>query len=143
MANINIRAEREKYLSDEYLKDIEAFYQASPKDERHTIAYNLAKKTASGNYKYAVVCSETGELLNTIAQYRPNCSIIGVVNKKEMIGQFGISYSIFPCMNSLEIYDEIRKDYTKSYLALDNYECKKGAKYLFVRRTKTVEGTVE
>ncbi len=143
MANINRRAEREKYLSEQYLRDIEAFYEASPKDERHTIAFNLAKRTASGEYKYAVVCSETGQLLNTIAQYRPNCSVIGVVNKKEMIAQFGISYSIFPCMNSLEIYDEIRNDYTKSFLALNNYECKKGAKYLFVRRTKTVEGIVE
>ncbi len=143
MANINRRAEREKYLSEQYLRDIEAFYESSPKDERHTIAYNLAKRTASGEYKYAVVCSETGQLLNTIAQYRPNCSIIGVVHKKEMIAQFGISYAIFPCMNSLEIYDEIRNDYTKSYLALNNYECKKGAKYLFVRRTKTVEGIVE
>lgn len=143
MANINRRAESEKYLSEQYLKDIEAFYEASSKDERNTIAYNLAKKTASGDYKYAVVCSETGQLLNTIAQYRPNCSIIGVVNKKEMIGQFGVSYSIFTCMNSLEIYDLIRNDYSNSKLALNGYECKKGAKYLYVRRTKTVEGVVE
>ncbi len=143
MANINRRAEAEKYLSNEYLEEIDAFYQASPKDERHTIAYNLAKKTASGDYKYAVVCSETGELLKTIAQYRPNCTILGVVHKKEMIQEFGISYSIFTCMNSLEIYDEIRSDYTKSHLALNCYETKKGARYLFVRRTKTVEGIVE
>lgn len=143
MANINRRAENEKYLSEKYLKEIEAFYEASPKDERHEIAYNLAKKTASGDFKYAVVCSETGALLTTIAQYRPNCTILGVVHKKEMINQFGISYSIFTCMNSLDIYDEIRADYAKSYLALDSYETEKGARYLFVRRKKTIEGTVE
>ena len=143
MASISKRAESEKYKSKSYLEDIEKFYEASPKDERHDIAYNLAKKTANGDYEYAVVCSESGQLLKTISQYRPNCSIIGVVNKKEMIGAFGISYSIFPCVNSLEIYDEIRKDYTKSYKALKPYGCRPGARYLHVRGKKVLEGIVE
>lgn len=139
MSTINKRAEIEKYTSNEYLNDVKEFYENSSKDVRNQIAYDLALKTVSGNYDYAVVCSETGKLLETIAQYRPNCSIIGVVNKEEMIRQFGINYAIFPCMDSLAIYEELRNDPTKSWKALTAYGCKKGSKYLYVRGNKTVE----
>lgn len=141
MAAINCKAEVEKYKTQEYLKDIKEFYDNSIKDERNSIAYELAKKTASGEYKYAVVCSESGKLLQTIAQYRPNCSIIGVVNKETMIRQFGIDYAIFPCMKSIELYHEIRNDPTASYKALSAFNCIKGNKYLYIRRNKTIEGT--
>ncbi|MGL4948434.1 MAG: pyruvate kinase [Mycoplasma sp.] len=141
MSTINMRAEGEKYKSAQYLEDIKNFYENSIKDERNQIAYELAKKTASGEFKYAVVCSESGKLLETIAQYRPNCSIVGVVNKEVMIRQFGISYSIFPCMDSLSLYGEIRKDPSASHKALDAYKCSKGTKYLYIRRNKTIEGT--
>lgn len=143
MAAINRKAEVEKYKTKEYLNDIKEFYENSIKDERNDIAYELARKTASGEYKYAVVCSESGKLLKTIAQYRPNCSIVGIVNKESMIRQFGIDYAIFPYMKSIELYNEVRKDPSLSYKALSASGCIKGNKYLYIRRKKTIEGTYE
>ncbi|MGL5617456.1 MAG: pyruvate kinase [Metamycoplasmataceae bacterium] len=141
MSTINKRAEKEFYNKLYYPVQMEEAFENSSKDDRNKIAYEIAKKTQSGDYKFVVVRSTTGALLQTIAKYRPNTAIIGIVNDKEMIGKFGITNSVFVSLDSVKYFEEIKKNYSKAADVLAPFGAKKGDKYLVADRHSTKEFT--
>ncbi|MGL4251982.1 MAG: pyruvate kinase [Metamycoplasmataceae bacterium] len=141
MSTINKRAEKEFYNKLYYPVQMEEAFENSPKDDRNKIAYDIAKKTQSGDYKFVVVRSTTGALLQTIAKYRPNTAIIGIVNDKDMIGKFGITNSVFVSLDSVKYFGEIKKDYSKAADVLVPFGVKKGDKYLVADKHSTKEFT--
>ncbi|MGL5205240.1 MAG: pyruvate kinase [Metamycoplasmataceae bacterium] len=141
MSTINKRAEKEFYNKLYYPVQLQEAFDNSTKDDRNKIAFDIAKKTQSGDYKFVVVRSTTGALLQTIAKYRPNTAIIGIVKDKDMIGKFGITNSVFVSLDSVKYFDEIKKDQSKAAEALTPFGAKKGDKYLVVDKHSTKEFT--
>lgn len=132
MSTINMRAEREFYNKLFYPVQLQEVYENSVKDERNEIAYNIAKSASEGKYKYIIVRSATGELLNAIAKYRPNAAIIGLVGDEEMIGKFGVTNSVFVSLKSKELFASVKDDYSKAAQALQPFGPQKGDRYLVV-----------
>lgn len=141
MSTINARAEREFYNKLYYPVQLEEVYKNAPKDSRTEIAYNIAKKASKGEYKYIIVRSTTGELLNEIAKYRPNAAIIGLVNDEEMIGKFGITNSVFVSLDSKKLFADVKNDFSKGKEALKPFYPKSGDKFLVVDRHDMKEFT--
>ena len=141
MSTINVRAEKEFYNKLFYAEQLKKVYENSDKDERNEIAYNVAKAASEGKYKYIVVRSTTGDLLNAIAKYRPNAAIIGLVDDEEMIGKFGVTNSVFVSLRSKELFATVRDDFKKAAEALKPFDPQKGDKYLVVDRHKSEEFT--
>ncbi|MGL4343230.1 MAG: pyruvate kinase [Metamycoplasmataceae bacterium] len=141
MSTINKRAEKEFYNKLYYPVQMEEVHKNSLRDERNNIAYNIAKLTQTGKYKYVVVRSKTGELLETIATYRPNAAIIGIVEDKDMINKFGITNSVFVSMDSPTLYKEIKEDFSNAKKALAPFYPKPGDKYLVADRHRSEEKT--
>lgn len=141
MSTINMRAEREFYNKLFYPVQLKEVYENSDKDERNEIAYNVAKAASEGKYKYIVVRSTTGELLDAIAKYRPNAAIIGLVDDEEMIGKFGVTNSVFVSLRSKELFASVKDDFKKAVEALKPFEPQKGDKYLVIDRHKSEEFT--
>ena len=139
MSTINVRAEKEFYNKLFYAEQLKKVYENSDKDERNEIAYNVAKAASEGKYKYIVVRSTTGDLLNAIAKYRPNAAIIGLVDDEEMIGKFGVTNSVFVSLRSKELFATVRDDFKKAAEALKPFDPQKGDKYLVVDRHKSEE----
>ena len=139
MSTINVRAEKEFYNKLFYAEQLKKVYENSDKDERNEIAYNVAKAASEGKYKYIVVRSTTGDLLNAIAKYRPNAAIIGLVDDEEMIGKFGVTNSVFVSLKSKELFATVRDDFKKAAEALKPFDPQKGDKYLVVDRHKSEE----
>ncbi len=139
MATINMRAEREFYNKLYYPVQMQEAFDNSKKDERNKIAFNIANKVKDGSYKFVVVRSTTGALLQTIAQYRPNTAIIGIVKDKNMIGKFGVTNSVFVSLDSIKYFDEIKKDLSKGRDVLTPFGAKKGVKFLVVDSHLTKE----
>ena len=94
-----------------------------------------------GEYKYIIVRSTTGELLNEIAKYRPNAAIIGLVGDEKQIGKFGITNSVFVSLDSVKLFKECKDDFSKAKEALKPYFPKSGDKFLVVDRHKEEEFT--
>ncbi|MDK2819285.1 MAG: pyruvate kinase [Mycoplasmataceae bacterium] len=130
MSTINKRAEKEFYHKLYYPVQMQEAFDNSSKDERNKIAFEIAKKTQTGEYKFVVVRSTSGALLQTIAKYRPNTAIIGIVDDSKMIGKFGITNSVFVSLDSIKLFSEIKKDYSKGKDALLPFGPKKGDKFL-------------
>ena len=141
MSTINMRAEREFYNKLFYPVQLKEVYENSDKNERNEIAYNVAKAASEGKYKYIVVRSTTGELLDAIAKYRPNAAIIGLVDDEEMIGKFGVTNSVFVSLRSKELFASVKDDFKKAVEALKPFEPQKGDKYLVIDRHKSEEFT--
>lgn len=141
MSTINVRAEKEFYNKLFYAEQLKKVYENSDKDERNEIAYNVAKAASEGKYKYIVVRSTTGDLLNAIAKYRPNAAIIGLIDDEEMIGKFGVTNSVFVSLRSKELFATVRDDFKKAAEALKPFDPQKGDKYLVVDRHKSEEFT--
>ena len=141
MSTINMRAEKEFYNKLFYPVQLKEVYENSDKDERNEIAYNVAKAASEGKYKYIVVRSTTGELLDAIAKYRPNAAIIGLVDDEEMIGKFGVTNSVFVSLRSKELFASVKDDFKKAVEALKPFEPQKGDKYLVIDRHKSEEFT--
>ncbi len=141
MSTINKRAEKEFYNKLYYPVQMQDAFDNSSKDERNKIAFDIAKQTQSGQYKFVVVRSTSGQLLQTIAKYRPNTAIIGIVNDKDMIGKFGITNSVFVSLDSIKYFGEVKKDYSKAVNVLAPFGPKKGDKYLVADSYSTKEFT--
>ena len=141
MSTINVRAEKEFYNKLFYAEQLKKVYENSDKDERNEIAYNVAKAASEGKYKYIVVRSTTGDLLNAIAKYRPNAAIIGLIDDEEMIGKFGVTNSVFVSLRSKELFASVKDDFKKAAEALKPFDPQKGDKYLVVDRHKSEEFT--
>lgn len=139
MSTINLRAEREFYNKLYYPVQLQEVWENSSKDERNKIAHKIANKAIKGEYKYIVVRSTTGELLNEIAKYRPNAAIIGLVGDEKQIGKFGVTNSVFVSLDSLRLFKEVKEDFSKAKEALLPFYPKKGDKYLVVDRYKEEE----
>nr|WP_318025561.1 pyruvate kinase [Mesomycoplasma dispar] len=75
MAIINKRAEKEFYNKLFYTKQL-AVITKNSKGPRAKIAHKLAHLAYEKEIKYTVVLSRTGELLKTIAKFRPNTAVI-------------------------------------------------------------------
>ncbi|NQZ29105.1 MAG: pyruvate kinase [Mycoplasmatales bacterium] len=138
MSLINMTAEKEFYNKLYYPVQLETIRKVS-KGARADIAFDVAKKTQDGEYKFAVVLSRTGELLREVAKFRPNTAVIGILNDEKMIGGFGITSSVFPSLDSLELFDKIKANPAEAKEALKAYGAKAGDKFLVVENEKTTE----
>lgn len=137
MSTINKRAEKEFYNKLYYPVQMEEVYKNSKQDDRNTIAYNIAKQTQSGEFKYVVVRSKTGKLLEQIATYRPNAAIIGIIDDHDLITKFGITSSVFVSMNSDDLYLKIKSNFDEAREAIVPFFAKKGDKFLVADRHKS------
>lgn len=141
MSTINLRAEKEFYKKLYYPVQLQEVWENSSKDLRNEIAHKIAKKAMKGEYKYIIVRSTTGELLNEIAKYRPNAAIIGLVGDEKQIGKFGVTNSVFVSLDSVKLFKECKDDFSKAKEALKPYFPKSGDKFLVVDRHKEEEFT--
>lgn len=141
MSTINQRAEKEFYKKLYYPVQLEEVWENSKKTDRDQIAYKIAKNAMSGKYKYIIVRSDTGQLLNEIAKYRPNAAIIGLVKDEKQIGKFGVTNSVFVSLESTKYFNEIKNDFSKAKEILTPYYPTKGDKFLVVDRHKEEEFT--
>lgn len=135
MSAINRRAEREFYNKLFYKSHLEKMREQT-NDERSRIAFSIAETTSKGDYKYVVVLSRTGNLLKSVAKFRPNSTIIGIVNDEKLINAFGITSSVFTSLDSIRLFKEIKADHCKARDALLPYEPVKGDKYIVVENDK-------
>lgn len=134
MASINKCAEREFYNNKDYydtqLEEIRR--HSDPKDKRARIAFEVANRTRYGDYKYAVVLSRTGKLLDMVAKFRPNTMIIGIVNDPQIINSFGITSSVWVSLDSIKLFDKIKKNKRSAIKALKAFNVQPGDRFLIV-----------
>lgn len=103
----------------------------------------MLKKTQGNEYKFAIVLSRTGKLLKKVANYRPNTTIVGILDDEKLTNSFGIYSSVFTSLDSKELFSEIKKDHLKAILALKPFEYSKGDKFLVVENDSIKEYTVQ
>ncbi|WP_406617065.1 pyruvate kinase [Mycoplasmopsis adleri] len=141
MTNINKRAEMEFYDKTYYGIQLEEVRKISnPREnKRARIAYEVANRTRFGDYKFAVVLSRTGKLLEEVAKFRPNTIIVGVVNDKNLIGEFGVTSSVWVSLDSEKYFDLIKKDKAAALEVLKPYGVKKGDRFLVVENESMTE----
>ncbi|AHF57856.1 pyruvate kinase [Spiroplasma eriocheiris] len=140
MATINKRAEHEFYSKLYYEKQLENAC-ASTKGVRAEIARKLAEKSKDGDYEYAVVVSNTGELLKTISKFRPNVVILGVSPIEHLYTAFGVWHSIF--MNKVANYESFKTDDNAIMEVAKKWGAKPGSKILFARNEELREITIK
>lgn len=138
MSTINRRAEKEFYNKLYYPAHLNTLIM-NPVGIHSRLASEVALKVMDGNYKFAVVLSETGRLLKEIARFRPNTAIIGVINNSKLVNGFGITHSVFMSVDSKTIKTEIEKDLSKAKEVLKPFFPKKGDKFLVVEDNKISE----
>ncbi|MXR09010.1 pyruvate kinase [Mycoplasma hyorhinis] len=138
MATINKRAEREFYNKLFYKKQLSVMAKTSF-GKRAYIAHKIAHYTLENEVKFAIVLSRTGQLLSTIAKFRPNTAVIGIINDAKLIGGFGITSSVFVANESLELFKEIKADFAHARRVLSTYGAEPGDKFLVVENDKIVE----
>ncbi len=136
MSIINKRAEQDFHSKIYYKKQLELACKTS-EGTRADIAYKLAKKCENGEYNYAFVLSNTGELLKTISKYRPNVSIIGVTENNILYTTFGIWHSIF--MNKVEDTEVYKKDMNEVEKILKKWGAQTGEVCLFIHSDNITE----
>lgn len=141
MSTINMRAEKEIYSSLDYPVQLKSIWENSNKDFRNEMAYNIAQKALDGKYKYIVVRSKTGQLLQTVAKYRPNAAIIGLVEDEKQIKKFGITNSVFVSLDSSKLFKEVKNDFSNAKEALKPFYPKSGDKYIVIDNNKEEEFT--
>lgn len=142
MSKINQRAEKEFYSKLYYNAQLESNAKLAT-TKRAKIAYEVAKKTQSGDFKYTVVLSASGNLLKKVANFRPNTSIIGFVQDKKLINAFGIVSSVFVSPESVQKYFELKNNPLAAISTLKNYDARPGDKFLIVHNEKITQHVVE
>lgn len=135
MSTINHRAEREFYNKLFYSMQLKAMSDSST-GKRANIAKDIAKLTSKEKIDFVVVLSRTGKLLKEVAKFRPNAPIIGIVNDKKMIGEFGITSSVFTSLDSVELFKKIKKDVNFAFEALKPYGIAKNNTVIVVENDK-------
>ncbi|WP_036452623.1 pyruvate kinase [Mycoplasma buteonis] len=144
MTAISKRAEKEFYGRHYYPIQLEKVWENSNQSDKRTkIAYELAKQALDGEYKFVVVLSRTGALLKQVAKFRPNTTIIGVLNEPKMVKGFGVYSSVFTSVDSEALFPLIKEDHSKGFEALLPYGVEKGDKYLVVENEKMTEHVVK
>lgn len=139
MSTINMRAEREFYKKVYYDKYIETLPEVE-KGSRQEIAKKVTIETRTGDYKYAVVLSRTGQLLSEVAKFRPNTNILGVTNDKKQTTLFGITSSVFMSLDT-SMFDKIKEDKLEARKVVAKFGGKKGDKFLVVENEEINEFT--
>ncbi|VEU70129.1 pyruvate kinase [Mycoplasmopsis glycophila] len=144
MTAISKRAEKEFYSRNYYPIQLEKVWENSNQSDKRTkIAYEIARKAIDGEYKYVVVLSRTGELLKQVAKFRPNTTIIGVVNDPKMVKGFGIYSSVFTSLDSEALFPIVKADHAKAIESLAPYGIQKGDRFLVVENEKMTEHEVK
>ncbi|WP_342252619.1 pyruvate kinase [Spiroplasma endosymbiont of Amphibalanus improvisus] len=127
MSTINRRAENEFYSKLYYEENFRNAVKNSS-GPRAKIAQQLAEKTKDGNYEYAIVLSNTGELLKTVSKFRPNAAILGITADDVIYTAFGCWHSIF--MNKVDDVNNYKNDDAKLSIIAQKWGAKKGDKIL-------------
>ncbi|WP_027120407.1 pyruvate kinase [Mycoplasmopsis lipofaciens] len=140
MSTINRRAEKEFYEKTYYDVQLEEVRRNSDqRDKRSRIAYDVANRTRFGDYKFAIVLSRTGQLLKEVAKFRPNTTIVGILNDEKLIGGFGVTSSVWTSLDSVRLFNEIKQDKQKAKDALKAYGAIKGDRFLVVENESLTE----
>ncbi|EFF41760.1 pyruvate kinase [Mycoplasmopsis alligatoris] len=144
MSAINKRAEKEFYSRIYYDVQLEEVRKNSKhSDARSLIAYDVANRARRGDYKFAIVLSRSGQLLKEVAKFRPNTSIIGILNNPKLIGAFGITSSVFTSVDSLKLFAKIKDDHSVALEALEPYGAQPGDRFLVVENHSITEHVVK
>ncbi len=130
MSTINARAEKEFYNKLYYQVQLEAIEKIS-RGARAKIARSVARKTINGDFKFTVVLSRTGQLLQEVAKFRPNTNILGVTNNAQQTTMFGITSSVFMSPDTSQ-FEAIKANKQKALDVAKIYGAKKGDKLLVV-----------
>ena len=139
MATINSRAEKEFYNKvyyEKYLKNLPEVEHGSRAEKAKTVTL----KAQSGDYRFAVVLSRTGQLLSEVAKFRPNTNILGVTNHEKQVTQFGITSSVF-VFPEVNAFNDIKADKSKARDVVERFGGKAGDKYLVVENDQITEFT--
>ena len=139
MSNINKRAEKEFYSKLFYKKQFKNA-KATTYGERAEIAKQLTESTMTGDYRYAVVLSNTGELLKTLSKFRPNVLLLSITENFNMYNAYGVWHSI-----AMNLVDDAQKYRTNPKLVIEvakKWGAKKGEKILFVHKKRLIEYTI-
>ncbi|OYD26946.1 pyruvate kinase [Mycoplasma testudineum] len=142
MSAINQKAEQDFYNKLYYAVQLEEVRKAAPNDLRSQVAYDLAKKTEDGTFKFAVVLSDAGRLLERVAMFRPNTAIIGMVKDPDIVNNFGVTSSVFISLESKALFDIVQAENDHAETALVAYGAKKGDKYLIANNEELIERVV-
>lgn len=140
MSIVDQRAEKEFYNKTyyaEYLKTLPATTAGSRQD----YAKQVALKTVSADFKYAVVLSRTGALLSAVSSFRPNTNILGVSSDPKQFTLHGITSSVF-MYHDASAFDSIKADKSKAAEVVKHFGGKSGDKYLVVENDKITEYTL-
>ncbi|RIV16785.1 pyruvate kinase [Mycoplasmopsis gallopavonis] len=144
MTSISKRAEKEFYGRNYYPIQLEKVWENSDQtDKRTKIAYEIARNAIDGEYKFVVVLSRTGQLLKQIAKFRPNTTIIGILEDQRMIKGFGIYSSVFTSLDSAALFPLVKADHSRAIEALAPYGIQSGDKILVVENEKMTEHVVK
>ncbi|MFV8468485.1 pyruvate kinase [Mycoplasma sp. SK341A] len=144
MAAISRRAEKEFYARNYYDVQLEKVWANSDQsNKRSQIAYKIAEKTKDGKYKFVVTLSRTGTLLKEVAKFRPNSTIIGVVNNPLLVNAFGSYSSVWTSVDSEALFPLIKKDHENAVTALEPYGIQKGDQFLVVENDVITEHVVK
>ncbi|WP_406613948.1 pyruvate kinase [Mycoplasma corogypsi] len=144
MTAISKRAEKEFYGRNYYPIQLEKVWENSDQSDKRTkIAYEIAKKAIDGEFKFIVVLSRTGSLLKQVAKFRPNATIIGIIEDQKLNKGFGIYSSVFTSLDSQALFPLIKGDHSKAVEALVPYGIQKGDRYVVVENDKMTEHVVK
>ncbi|WP_036464150.1 pyruvate kinase [Mycoplasmopsis sturni] len=144
MTAISKKAEKEFYSRQYYDLQLEKnIKNADVNDIRNLISYSVASRSKEGKYKFIVVLSKTGQLIKQIAKFRPNATVIGLLENQKLINGFGIYSGVFVSLDSSSLYSKVKEDHQNASEALVPYSVQKGDKFLVVENTKITEHTFE
>ncbi|MDJ1645725.1 pyruvate kinase alpha/beta domain-containing protein, partial [Mycoplasma sp. M5725] len=116
-------------------------YTAAHPGEREQIANIINHAAKSGEYKFIIVLSRTGELLKTVSKYRPNSQVIGLIKDESLIYSFGLYFGVFISMDSSKLFDLVKQDKTQAFKTLTPYQPTKGDKFLVVENDNITKFT--
>ncbi|QCZ36838.1 pyruvate kinase [Mycoplasma nasistruthionis] len=144
MATIAKRAEKEFYSESLYNAELAKVWANSDQtSKRSQFAYKIAETAKSGDYKFVVVLSRTGALLKEVAKFRPNSTIVGIVENPLLINAFGVYSSVWVSVDSEALFGLVKSDHANAQTALEPYGIQKGDKYLVVENDQITEHTVQ
>ncbi len=137
MATINKRAEKEFYNKLYYPVQLETISKIS-KGPRAAIAESVARRVESGDFRFVVALSRTGQLLSEIAKFRPNTAVLGLTDDVKQVTQFGSTSSVF-MSSDVSLFDKVKADASLAKEVVKVYGGKAGDKYLVVENEKISE----
>lgn len=142
MATINNRSEKEFYNKLYYQQHLNYILKLAPKDHRTKIAQEIVDRTINGDYRYVVVLSDTGKLLERIAMLRPNSIVVGIVKDTDLINSFGINHSIYISVDSAKLFDIVKNDFSLASQALIPFGVRKKDRILVAHNEILKEVTI-